>query len=61
MYTNRNELEDMLQEHVKTTVENDYGTNDYRTAVFDTIQKGVSYHSNLIVLVFSNHCIFGKV
>ena len=44
VYTNRNELEDMLQEHVKSTVENDYGTNEYRTATFDTIQKHVSWH-----------------
>lgn len=39
VYTNRDELENMLQEHVKRTVANDYGTNEYRTKTFDTIQK----------------------
>ncbi|XP_034234355.1 CD9 antigen [Thrips palmi] len=39
VYTNRNELENMLQDHVKQTVEIDYGTIDYRTKTFDTIQK----------------------
>lgn len=32
----------MLQDHVTNTVQHEYGTNDYRTVTFDTIQKHVS-------------------
>lgn len=41
VYFNRAELEKMLQEHVKRTVEKDYSTNEYLTKTFDTIQSNL--------------------
>lgn len=59
VYTNLTELESMLQDHVTNTVQHEYGTNDYRTVTFDTIQKHVSLpfqFNELVSSLESNLC-----